>query len=76
MINWIEVLGYTASGFIALSVTMSSVIKLRIMNLIGAFLLGTYGLLIYSMPVVLLNYFIVITNAYFILKHIRKNKAL
>ncbi len=72
-INWIEVLGYTASVFIAISIMMNSIIKLRIVNLFGAFLLGTYGLFINSIPVVLLNYFIVLTNIYFIYKILHKN---
>ena len=67
-IQWIETLGYIASICIAVSITMNSLIKLRIINLIGAFLLGTYGILINSLPVTLLNYFIVLTNIYFIYK--------
>ncbi len=74
-INWIETLGYIASFFIAMSITMNSILKLRIVNLIGAFLLGTYGLLIKSTPIVLLNYFIVLTNIYFIYKILKKNES-
>jgi len=71
-VNWIELLGYIASVFIAISIMMNSIIKLRVVNLLGAFLLGTYGLFINSIPVVLLNYFIVLTNIYFIYKISRK----
>ncbi|KAA1242683.1 YgjV family protein [Aquimarina sp. RZ0] len=71
-INWIELLGYVASALIAISITMNSIIKLRTINLIGAFLLGTYGIFIDSMPVVLLNYFIAMTNTYFIYKLLKK----
>ncbi|TPN83389.1 YgjV family protein [Aquimarina algicola] len=74
-INWIETLGYIASFFIAMSITMSSILKLRIVNLIGAFLLGTYGILINSIPIVLLNYFIVLTNIYFIYKILKEKKS-
>ncbi|WP_062057291.1 YgjV family protein [Aquimarina longa] len=71
-IDWIELLGYTASIFIGISITMNSLIKLRVVNLIGAFLLGIYGVLINSIPVVVLNFFIVITNIYFLYKLLRK----
>ena len=71
-ISWVELLGYVASAFIAISITMSSIVKLRIVNLIGAFLLGTYGVLIDSMPIVLLNYFIVLTNMYFLFRIFKK----
>lgn len=74
-INWVETLGYIASFFIAMSITMNSILKLRIVNLIGAFLLGTYGLFISSIPIVLLNYFIVLTNVYFIYTILRKDKS-
>lgn len=71
-INWVEILGYVASILIAISLMMESVRKLRIINFIGAALLGTYGLLIDSMPVMLVNYFIALTNIYYLLK-MRKN---
>ncbi|QTE22840.1 YgjV family protein [Polaribacter cellanae] len=73
-INWIEILGYIASLFIAVSITMESVVKLRIINFIGAILLGTYGVFIESMPIILVNYFIGITNVYYLWKHFKNNK--
>lgn len=75
-INNIEILGYVASVFIAISITMESVIKLRVINFIGAMLLGTYGVFIDSMPIILLNYFIGLTNVYYLWKLLydKKNK--
>ena len=73
-LNWIELMGYTASVFVAISLMMESIIKLRILNFIGAMLFGTYGLLIESIPVMLLNYFIGLTNVYFLWKLYKTRK--
>ena len=73
--NWIEIFGFVASIFIAISLTMKSIIKLRIINLIGAFLLGTYGILIASTPVTFLNYFIGFVNIYYLWKLSKERKG-
>lgn len=67
-LNWIEIMGYAASVFVAVSLMMGSIIKLRILNFIGAILFGTYGFFIESIPVMFLNYFIGLTNIYFLCK--------
>ncbi|MFS4457375.1 uroporphyrinogen decarboxylase [Maribacter sp. 2304DJ31-5] len=75
-IDWIEVLGYLASVLIAVSLMMASMIRLRVFNLIGAFLFGTYGVLIGAFPVAFLNYFIALTNVYYLWKILKtKNHA-
>jgi len=40
ILAWI---GYIASGIVAISLAMSSIIKFRWMNLIGATMFSTYG---------------------------------
>ncbi|MEZ5149235.1 MAG: hypothetical protein R2759_19740 [Bacteroidales bacterium] len=42
----LEWIGYMASGIIALSMTMSSIVKFRWINLVGAGTFATYGFLI------------------------------
>ncbi|OQY49191.1 MAG: hypothetical protein B6242_00075 [Anaerolineaceae bacterium 4572_78] len=69
--NWsliYEIIGYTASVLIAVSMMMSSIIRLRIINLIGAFFFTLYGLLISAYPVAALNFFIVLINIYYLHK--------
>ncbi len=73
-LNWIELMGYAASVFVAISLMMESIIKLRVINFIGAIMFGTYGLLIESIPVMLLNYFIGLTNVYFLWKLFKNRK--
>ena len=61
--DWI---GYIASIFIALSLMMSSHIKLRWFNSAGALIMVVYGILIKSVPIMMVNLFIIITNAYYL----------
>lgn len=65
---WFEVVGYAASGLIAIALMMSSILRLRIINMIGASLLAVYGLLIQAYPVAVLNGLIVGINIY----HLRR----
>lgn len=64
--NILEWIGYSASVIIALSMTMSSIVKFRWINLIGALLFSIYGFLIGAWPVGFLNGFIVLTDAYYL----------
>ncbi|MCB9638219.1 MAG: YgjV family protein [Myxococcales bacterium] len=67
-------LGYLASAVIALSLTMTSIVRLRLINLCGACLFATYGLLIGAYPVVLLNSLTMTLNVIFLTRLFR-NKA-
>lgn len=61
-----EIIGYTASVIIAISMTMSSIVKFRWINLVGASTFATYGLLIGAIPVALLNGFIVAVDIFYL----------
>lgn len=63
-----EIIGYLASGIIALSMTMSSIVKFRWINLVGATTFATYGILIGALPVALLNGFIVAIDVFYLLR--------
>lgn len=65
-INFYEGLGYLASVLVALSLTMRSLLKLRVINLVGAMLFTLYGLVIGALPVAALNFFIVLVNIYYL----------
>lgn len=67
-LSLIEIIGYVASFFVALSLSMKSITKLRVLNMIGAFLFGTYGLIIGAYPVALVNYYIGCINIYHLIK--------
>jgi hypothetical protein len=61
-----ELVGYLASVLIVVSLLMSSVYRLRVINLIGAAVFTVYGLLIGSIPVVLTNGVIVLIDVYYL----------
>lgn len=65
-INWIEWYGYLASLVVFISLTMSSIIKLRIFNFIGCLLFAHYGLLTGLLPVTVANLSIAIINIYYL----------
>jgi len=62
----LELLGYAASILVAISLMMSSILRLRVINLIGAVTFAIYGWLIGSMPVAAVNLFIVLINIYYL----------
>ena len=68
-------LGYLASGVIVLSMMMSSIIKFRWINLIGALLFSVYGFLIGALPVGVLNGIIVLVDAYYLWQIYRKTEV-
>lgn len=67
-ISYLEWIGYISSVLVAVSLTMSSIIKLRWFNMVGAAIFSFYGFAIGSLPVGLLNLFIVMANIYYLSK--------
>lgn len=63
LLEWI---GYVASILIALSMTVSSIVRFRWINLAGAFLFSLYGFLIHALPVGVLNGLIFFVDAYYL----------
>jgi GNAT superfamily N-acetyltransferase len=61
-----ELIGYAASVLVAISLMMSNIIQLRIVNMIGAATFSLYGILIGSIPVAAMNGFIVLINVYYL----------
>ncbi|MCA9956393.1 MAG: YgjV family protein [Ardenticatenaceae bacterium] len=59
-----EMLGYLASLFVAISLMMRSLTKLRVINLVGSVLFIAYGLVIGAYPVAVMNTFILLVNLY------------
>lgn len=57
-----ELIGYTASALVVLSLTMRSLLRLRLINLVGAAVFTVYGLLIAAPPVWMVNGAIVLID--------------
>ncbi len=69
--NYIEILGYLAMFIIAGSFMLKDILKLRVVNTLGATFFVIYGFLKDSIPVAGLNLFVVLVNLYYIAKIIR-----
>ena len=66
--NWVEILGYVASFLVAISLMMSSIVRLRWLNLAGGITFSVYGFIIGAYPVAAVNAFIACINVYFLIK--------
>jgi hypothetical protein len=66
-ISMLEWIGYIASVVVAVSLMMSSLLKLRWVNLVGATCFSIYGFLIPAYPVGILNAFIAAVDIYYLL---------
>lgn len=58
----IEIFGYVGSVLVVVSMLMSSVVKLRVINLIGSVISGAYALIIGSFPLALMNACLIVIN--------------
>ena len=65
-INTVELIGYLGSILVAISLTMRSLLRLRIINLIGALFFTFYGILLGAYPVAFLNGLIVLIDLYYL----------
>ena len=73
-IGIVEWLGYTASALVLVSLTMSSIAKLRWFSLAGASCFSVYGGLISAIPIMVVNAGIVVVNVYYLARmHIQKD---
>lgn len=74
-LNIYHIIGYLASIIIAISMTMSSIVKFRIINLMGATLFFIYGIMIGALPVAMLNGFIISVDIYYLIRIFSKKEA-
>ncbi len=70
-ISWLEIpliewIGYLASVIVLVSLSLSSLVKLRIFNLFGSAIFSFYGFYIDALPVGIMNLIIVFFNIYYL----------
>jgi hypothetical protein len=72
----LEIIGYTSSVLVAISLMMSNHFKLRVINFVGALIFVVYGALLTppALPVVAVNGLIACTNIYFLYKMSRRKE--
>ena len=69
----IEMIGYLGSILVVVSILMTSIVKLRIVNMLGSGISMVYALMIRSYPIAFMNLCLVIINIYNLIK-LRKSK--
>ena len=70
----LEAVGYFATGLVLISFLMTSVVKLRLINLIGSAIFTVYAVLIKSYPTAILNLGICAINVFFLIRLLRTEK--
>jgi hypothetical protein len=68
---WLELLGYLASVLVAVSLMMSRILRLRVINLVGSLAFTIYGALIGAYPVAAVNAFICVINVWYLSRMLR-----
>jgi hypothetical protein len=67
-LSGVELVGYLASALVVLALTMTSVVRLRIVSLAGSITFFVYGTLIDSVPIMITNGSIAVINVWFLRK--------
>ena len=71
---YLEMFGYVGTALVLLSMMMTSVVKLRLLNMAGSVISMTYAVLCGAWPVVFLNAGLILINLYRLL-HLRRTDA-
>lgn len=71
----LEIFGYIGTAFIIVSMTMKSINKLRIFNLVGSIISIIYSLIIVAWPTVVLNVCLAAINIFHLINSRRKTTA-
>ena len=73
--TYIEILGYMGTALVVASFLGTSMIRLRLLNFLGAVTITIYSLLIGAWPMVLLNSLLAAINGYHYIRLIRKRQT-
>ena len=74
LFNYTELLGYLASLVILISFLMKDIKKLRIINCVGCGLFVMYGVLLFSIPLIITNVAIMVINIVYLVKMIKSKE--
>jgi hypothetical protein len=72
MIDIYEIIGYSGSALVALSLMMKNILKLRLINIFGASTFALYGYLVDAYPVLILNSFIALIDLFYLAEMFRQ----
>lgn len=68
----IELVGYVASALIVVSITQKSILRLRLLGLLGSLVFLAYSLIIGAYPIAVVNVIAAMVHAWFLRKLIRR----
>lgn len=60
----LEIVGYIGSILVVVSMLMSSIVKLRVINTIGSVISGIYAIICGALPLALMNLCLIVINVY------------
>ncbi|GGK78315.1 YgjV family protein [Ornithinimicrobium pekingense] len=69
--NWIEVLGWTGSAVLVLSLLQTRLLRLRVINLVGCLVLLVYNTIVEVWPMVGLNVVLALINVVYLWRMLR-----
>ena len=75
MNGWVEIVGYIGSGLVVLSLAQRSILRLRVIGLVGSLTFLAYSLLIEAYPVAIVNSIAAAIHAFYLRKLISRPQA-
>lgn len=71
----IEIFGYIGSGLVVISMLMSSIVRLRVINMIGSVISAVYAVICGALPLVLMNVCLIVINIYNLIKLLKTKQV-
>lgn len=75
-LTWVDLIGYLASALVVASLAMTSVVRLRIVSLVGSVVFVGYGVALGSIPVIITNTAVAAINVWFLRKEFSAHRDL
>jgi hypothetical protein len=75
-LNVVEIIGYVASALVVASFAMKSVVRLRIVSLVGSVVFVAYGIMLGSIPLIITNIAAAVLNLWNLRREFRPNRDL
>jgi hypothetical protein len=72
----VELVGYIASALVVASLAMTSVVRLRVVSLVGSLVFVIYGALLPSIPIIVTNAAVALLNIWFLRKEFSPTRDL
>ena len=71
---WLELFGYLGTVLVIVSMLMTSVVRLRVINVIGGVISGIYAVLIHAVPMALMNFCLIAINLFNLYRLLRTKR--